>query len=299
MNSYAKKRLEGVYQKAEIIPYGKDSRFILMSDCHRGVGNGGDNFLPNQNLFFGALEYYYSKGFTYIELGDGDELWENRSISPIIEEHSDAFWMMKRFAEENRLYMLYGNHDLVKRKRGYVSRYCERYYCESEKCWVSLLGGLVPAEGMILEDEERRSRIFLVHGHQGEMLNDRLWRLSKFLVRYVWRSLELIGVRDPTRAGRSHRVKDRIEKRLDAFAESQNVLLVAGHTHRPFFSEPLNGRYFNDGSCVHPRCITGIEIADGEISLVKWAVLTRRDRCLSVEKTVLEGPVKLEAYDSR
>ena len=51
-----------------------------MSDCHRGQGTEGDNFLKNQNLFLGALEYYNHRGFIYIELGDGDELCENRKI---------------------------------------------------------------------------------------------------------------------------------------------------------------------------------------------------------------------------
>jgi len=29
--------------------------------------------------FFFALEHYYAQGFTYIEIGDGDELYENKS----------------------------------------------------------------------------------------------------------------------------------------------------------------------------------------------------------------------------
>ena len=62
---------------------------------------------------------------------------------------------------------------------------------------------------------------------RGEILNDMLWPLARFLVRYVWRSLELVGVLDPTRAGRSHRVKDRIENRLDTYAREHNQLLIS------------------------------------------------------------------------
>ena len=58
--------------------------------------------MQNQNVFYGALEYYYQNGFIYIELGDGDELWENRKIKPIIDIHSDAFWMLSNFYRENR-----------------------------------------------------------------------------------------------------------------------------------------------------------------------------------------------------
>ena len=72
------KRLDEIYRHAQEIPFDSDSKLILMSDCHRGQGNAGDNFLANQTVCFGALQYYYQNGFTYIELGDGDELWENR-----------------------------------------------------------------------------------------------------------------------------------------------------------------------------------------------------------------------------
>ena len=91
-------------------------------------------------------------------------------------------------------------------------------------------------------------------------------------------------------------MKDRIENRLDTYAREHNQLLIAGHTHRPFFSEPGNGHYFNDGSCVHPRCITCIEIEDDKISLVKWAVAAREDRSLYVARTVLEGPEEIDRY---
>lgn len=66
-----------------------------MSDCRRGWGNTSHNFLQSQTLFLGALEYYLEKGFTYIELGDGDELWKNRTTEQIIEAHSDALSKLK------------------------------------------------------------------------------------------------------------------------------------------------------------------------------------------------------------
>ena len=54
--------------------------------------------------------------------------------------------------------------------------------------------------------------------------------------------------------------------------------------------------YFNDGSCVHPRCITGIEIADGNIMLIKWSVKANSDGALYVYREVLAGPNKLTDY---
>ena len=45
------KRLDQAYKNALCLPIHKGSRIVMMSDCHRGVGNWGDNFLANQNLF--------------------------------------------------------------------------------------------------------------------------------------------------------------------------------------------------------------------------------------------------------
>ncbi len=76
----------------------------------------------------------------------------------------------------------------------------------------------------------------------------------------------------------------------------QNQMLIAGHTHRPVFPKPGEPLYFNDGSCVHPRCITAIEIENAAISLVKWTIKVRKDRSLYVERLVLEGPSPLNTY---
>ena len=48
------KRLDEIYRHAQEIPFDSDSKLILMSDCHRGQGNAGDNFLANQTVCFGA-----------------------------------------------------------------------------------------------------------------------------------------------------------------------------------------------------------------------------------------------------
>lgn len=69
-----------------------------------------------------------------------------------------------------------------------------------------------------------------------------------------------------------------------------------GHTHRPRFPEPGDIALFNDGSCVHPRSITGLEIENGEISLIKWQISTTADGTLKVKKLLLEGPQKLIDY---
>ncbi len=54
--------------------------------------------------------------YTYIELGDGDELWENRKLSDIINEYSGIFWLLGVFFAEGRLRFILGNHDIVKKR---------------------------------------------------------------------------------------------------------------------------------------------------------------------------------------
>ena len=280
-----------------MIPFDENSRIVIMSDCHRGQGNTGDNFLPNQILFAAALEKYYRDGYTYIEIGDGDELWENRSIRPIIEAHSDIFKLMSRFYGENRLYMLYGNHDVVKRSTRVIGSELNGFYCDGEPC--TLFPGIKINEGIVLENRRSGRQVFLVHGHQGNFLNDTIWRVARFLVRYLWKPLELVGFTAPTGAAMTQSGKESVERKLAAYAKERKIMLIAGHTHRPVYPEPGKGLYFNDGCCVHPKSITAMEIVKGQISLVKWTVTAGEDMRLYVEKTVLEGPNDIESFYAR
>lgn len=301
-------RLEKVYQNAERIRIDKSSKIVCMSDCHRGVGNRGDNFLANQNLFFAALKYYYEKGFSYIELGDGDELWENRSMDRILGIYNDIFQIMSQFYKCGRLMMLYGNHDCVKKNGKFFKETgpsgcacclgcCTCKNCsDCPYCRKELFPGMQARESVILVDQSTGHEILLLHGHQGDLLNDTLWPLSRFLVRYVWRPLELMGFYDPTSSARNYKKRKKTERYLDDFAEKKRILLMAGHTHRSVLPKPGESFYLNDGSCVHPRGITAIEIEHGAITLVKWSVMVCHGRSLSVEKEVLEGPIPWNDY---
>lgn len=291
------RRLKGVYHTASIVQFNSKSKFIIMSDCHRGKGNIGDNFQPNQPVYIGALEYYYDSGFSYIELGDGDELWENRCLKPIIEAHSDVFELLSRFYNDDRLYMLYGNHDAAKQKKSYLKSNCNSYYCDSALCQKTLFPGIEIPEGIILQDSKTKSQILLIHGHQISFLNDTLWPLTRFLVRHVWKPLESIGFLAPTSPSWPREKAEKAERKLSSFAKQEKIMMIAGHTHRPVFAKPGDTPYFNDGSCVHPGGITGIEIENGMISLVKWYVSSRKDRTMYIERELMAGPVSLTDYD--
>ena len=57
-------RLNRDFQKAPRLELSDASRYILMSDRHRGNGTSNDNFLKNRNLYYAALEYYDSSCFS-------------------------------------------------------------------------------------------------------------------------------------------------------------------------------------------------------------------------------------------
>lgn len=266
-------RLNKAFEGVPRLPLNNCTKYVLFSDCHRGTGTSNDNFLKNQNLYFAALQHYYQSGYTYIELGDGDELWENRSLEQIIEIHGNVFWLLSRFRKQNRLYMLFGNHDMIKKNNNYTEKCCCTYpcCCGNNSYW------------------EKQS---LLPGHQADLFNSTLWRLSRFLVRYLWKPLEHYGVLDPTSAAKNYTRKQKTEKRLHHWAEQENHILIAGHTHRPALSES-DTYYYNCGCCVHPRCITCMEIEGLRITLVKWTLNTKADLSLYVAREVLSGPFAL------
>ncbi len=291
-----KKRLDILFRESECICFDQSSKIVFMSDCHRGSGTHGDNYLNNSPLTYAALSYYYQGKFSYIELGDGDELWENSKPDTIILAHSNVFELLSRFYRAGRYLMLYGNHDKRKENNQFFRRYYEKQYYESIDCKCDMFPEMTPKEAVILKDYETGNKILLVHGHQGDFLNDDIWRFTRFLVRHFWKRLELIGVLDPTSAAKNYQKKKKTERKLSDWADNNNVILIAGHTHRPVLPKPGESLYFNDGSCVHPSGITALEIENGYITLVKWSTTTNRYRDLYVGREILGGPYKIRDY---
>ena len=95
------KQIDKALASAKEINQEEHPRIVVFSDCHRGNGTWNDSFLNNKTLFQAALGYYRENDFTYIELGDGDELWENRKFSDIEEIHADIFQQFLPFMLEN------------------------------------------------------------------------------------------------------------------------------------------------------------------------------------------------------
>lgn len=291
------KRIHRVWEEAPRICYGADSKFVFISDCHRGDGSNGDNFTPNGSLYEAALRHYFREQFTYIELGDGDDLWECRRMEDIMRTQYGAFSALQRFHEAGRLYMLYGNHDIVKSRPEWRREHMSTCAQPGSRCQTSLFSDLTIYEGLVLEHRERRGEeLLLLHGHQADTFNSRFWRVGRFLVRHLWRPLELLGVRDPARYAMTEGRRSRVEKALMEYSTRENRMLVAGHTHRPVFSMPGEPAYFNDGCCVQPYHITAIEMEREMLSLVKWNAAADDGGRLYVRRKVLEGPVWIRDF---
>lgn len=290
---YLNKRLTNLFKSSKEISFDDSSKFIFFSDCHRGDNSWADDFADNRNIFCHALSYYYQNGFTYIELGDGDELWENKRFSDIRKAHSNVFKLMARFHNDKRLYLIYGNHDMERRNPRVVKDTLHSYYSEHRDGYELLFGDIGVYEGLVLKHAKAGNKIFLLHGYHADTINDKFWWIGKFLSRYWWRYLQLLGIKDPTSPAKNRKRRIRVERRLREWVKKNNQMLIAGHTHRPVFPSRGEIPYLNTGSCVHPRCITGIELQDNEVTLVKWQVMTRDDGTLYVSREVLEGPRKL------
>jgi UDP-2,3-diacylglucosamine pyrophosphatase LpxH len=280
-------RLTEVFANATEIPFDDSDKFILFSDCHRGDNSWADEFTDNHNLFLYALQHYYSKGFTYIEVGDGDELWENQ-FQDIRQAHAHVFRQMKAFYDDKRLYLIWGNHDIERQDKKTVERTLHRYYDRRTKRYESLFEGIKSYEGLILRYSGTNNRIFLVHGHQVDSFNDRYWRVNWFLHRYFWKYVQLFGVRNPASPAKYFNRAKKVEEKLKKWAHANHQMLIAGHTHSYVFPSSADPPYFNIGSCVYPRCITGIEIKDGQIRLIEWGVkIQEKDDTLYAKKGVL------------
>jgi hypothetical protein len=296
-------------------------KFVCMSDMHRGDGSGADDFAQNSLIYRCALEHYLESGFSYVELGDAEELWENDNFDQIYITHTMVYELLAKFhhpdPEKSRYLKVWGNHDL--------------YWKDNEAVYRTLFPDIEIHEGIILETGPQEDggaaspmsgptpkpgAILLFHGHQADpKCCGELAVVSKFFVHNFWPDLQRVGIKDPTRAALNPGLCNEVDKRLHEWANNNAqgiAAIIAGHTHRAVFENlslteqryldskvrtdgvkfkhQPDRSYFNTGSCVHPLCITGLEITfenGPRLRLVKWGQATEGN-ALTIQRTVLE-----------
>ncbi len=278
------------FERIKRITTTTDMKLIVMSDMHRGDGSGADDFIQNSLIYRCALEYYLENGFTYIELGDAEELWENDNFDQIYITYTPVYDLLAKFhdpdPEKTRYIKVWGNHDL--------------YWKDHQDIYQSLFPGIQIYEAILLNNT-----MLMIHGHQADpMCSGPVAAVSQFFVNHIWADLQRGGVKDPTRAATNPGLCNEVDERLHKWATPNGkgiTTIIAGHTHRAVFENlslterrylesrvktegvkikhQPDGSYYNTGSCVHPLSITGLEITfDGghnpQLRLIEWGQAT-------------------------
>ncbi|MFA9378432.1 MAG: metallophosphoesterase [Lachnotalea sp.] len=293
---FTDRRLSKAYQNAKVKYFDKNSKYIFFSDCHRGDDSISDEFARNQNILLHALDYYYNNGYSYVEVGDGDELWEYSDFKLIRTAHSDVFSVIKKFFDDKRLIILYGNHNIFLKNKSYVKRNYYYYNDDYNRTTSDFFKGLAPIEALILKDKKTDQEIFVVHGHQGDLMNDQLWKISMFSLRYFWRYLHVVGFHNPASPARNQLTRHKVEKSYKKWIRKHKIILICGHTHRPRFPKKNELPYFNCGCCIHTKGISGIEICDNKIMMVNWRIRADKSGFLHIERHIIKKPEPIEKY---
>lgn len=293
-------------------------KFIIFSDQHKGAKNGADDFAAAEQNYLDALAFYYENDFTFINLGDSEELWENL-LSAVKKHNKPSFEAEKKFLEHNNYVKIFGNHDLFWDNDPLAWLQLKNIYGEKVKVY----------EGAVLKTLIRKKdtgselTIFLTHGHQGDANSDGNW-FSKFFVARIWAPLQAYLRINPNTPAYDA-VKKTLHNQImyEWSAVQRNSLLITGHTHQPVFASlthlerlykeyqladtskdenrikelateirkrekqftavsvdymTMKPSYYNTGCCCFSDGdITGIEIADGFIRLVKWSKRNNRE----------------------
>jgi UDP-2,3-diacylglucosamine pyrophosphatase LpxH len=282
-----------VFEAAEHLTFDDSSRFVFFSDLHRGNNSRADAFAGNEDLFLQALSHYYRDGFSYIEVGDGDELWINHRLSDILRAHRRTFDLLHRFNRQDRLHIVVGNHDI-----------------HDGRCHQVEKDGIHTREGLVLCHSRTGQRLFVFHGHQADFKCDNLLLFSRLLVRHFWRRLKLLGIVGPfdsqdsvppmgiverrTIEGSMVYYRKKVEQRIVEWLAPRRQVVICGHTHRPMCAG-YGASYFNAGGCVYDGYITGLEIQDGEIRLIRWSSWPRSGQSgeVRVRRELLATPRRL------
>jgi len=273
----AHRRLDMVFQDAPTIAFDDTTRLIFFSDSHRGDNSRADAFRINKSLFLHALHHYYDRGFAYIEVGDGDELWKNRRFETVQAAHAQVFALFQQFADQQRLHLLFGNHDILGNRRQPVNK-----------------GGLIAREGLILQQRRTGQQIFVTHGHQADTKSDMFYQVSRMVVRKVWRRLQLMHLASiACRDGEEHTPRA-YEQYLTSWSATQRRVLICGHTHRPVSAAYGETPYFNTGYCLAPGILTGLELQHGKISLVRWRATPHSTT--PFQREILSQPRRLKYF---
>jgi UDP-2,3-diacylglucosamine pyrophosphatase LpxH len=71
------------------LPLELPHRIVVLSDQHKGAADGADEFNRCKPAYLAALRHYIDQGFTAVFLGDVEELWE-QGFDDVVRAHRDV-----------------------------------------------------------------------------------------------------------------------------------------------------------------------------------------------------------------
>jgi predicted phosphodiesterase len=304
-----KEIVDGNIKKGRLINIDpKLQSIIIFSDQHKGARNGSDDFEFSEKNYLKALQYYNQNNFSLISLGDSEELWEN-TILAVMKHYQNTFEAEALFARRDAFYKVYGNHDLFWDNDPFAGTFLKKMYAQDVKIYggivlrielntriidifcthghqgdkqsdgnafskwfVSYIWGPLQAYLKINTNipsgnddlktlhnvcmyqwSKRQDNILLITGHTHQPVFASLTHLERLLLRRE----EAMHAKDTDALAKIDAEIPRRRREYDFVKQS--------------FREVRPG-YFNSGCCCYKDGnITGIEIAEGYIRLIKWS----------------------------
>jgi UDP-2,3-diacylglucosamine pyrophosphatase LpxH len=297
-------------QKHELNVGIEEARFVIFSDLHRGTRDGADDFLRCEQAYSAALGYYLESGYTLIVLGDAEELWECRPSPVVnsywatllleaefhkqnryykIYGNHDDYWEKEsgirkllspifgpllQIRENLRLifdqgqalsheiFLVHGHQgDFLSDQSRTISKFLVRYFWRPFQRFTKIKL-TTPAKDYNLRDEhsismyrwaEKKKGLVLIAGHTHLPVfesKDHIGRIEG----------ELEQARSADNLARVAELRAELELMKAKMREQ------GGHSFS--MAKPC---YFNTGCCsFSDGDVTGMEIADGQIKLVRW-----------------------------
>lgn len=244
-------------------------KLIVFSDHHRGSRDGADDFLPCEDTYLRALQYYLENQFTLVLLGDVEEFWENEP-AVVMKSYQNVLNLEREFHLRNRLFRIWGNHDDLWQFPDQVKAFFGKNF-----------KGLQVFEAIQLEIQNKGAflgKILFLHGHQGTIFSAKLAGLSKFFVQFFWRPIQRLFKIPLSTPSKDKKLRYKTDRAMDFWASIRNkYLIVSGHTHQYIFGsyaiedQDAKPCYFNTGCCSYGNGnISGLEISNNKIRLIEW-----------------------------
>ncbi|MBS1598300.1 MAG: metallophosphoesterase [Bacteroidetes bacterium] len=318
-------------KKGLLIPFDPQKQsLIIFSDEHKGTRNGADNFAVCEKNYMTALDYYNEKNFYFINMGDCEELWEN-TIFGLMKHNKDVFAKEKLFIERKAYCKIFGNHDLFWDNDPLASVYLRKIYGEAVKIYTGVVlrtpskdGGHADIfcthghQGDAQSDGNAFSKwfvsyvwgplqIFLEINTNTPATNDNDKTLHN-LYMYEWsaeqKNVILITghTHQPVFCSLTH--LERLYLNLEeAHAKNDQDAIAKIESEIPrrrreydFVNNSfrnMKASYFNSGCCCFDDgTITGIEISEGNIRLIKWSTVNGQPTRIVAEESVFNDVVE-------